>query len=128
MVVDTSSLVFSQKEQRENIKDGSITAWHCRTCDHKSVTPMYICPKDMSRDIDKVALPTEGEVVSFTIQKISIEAFINEVPFAFLVVKLDDGTLVPGWMGDVWKDSDIPVGQRVRQEGTYKPGILFEKI
>ncbi len=127
-MADATTLTMTQKEQRNSIKDGTILAWACKTCKHKSVTPMYICPHDMSRDIEKVALPSEGVIESYTIQKIAIEAFINEVPFAFLVVKLDDGTLVPGWMPDVWKDADLPVGARVRQVETYKPGILFERI
>lgn len=118
---------LTQAEQKQAMKDGRLLAWKCETCGHKSVTPMYVCPKDASRKIGRTELPHEGEVVSFTVQKISVEEFINEVPFAFVVVKLTDGTLVSGWIADVASDRDLKLGQKVRHEPTYKPGVLFEK-
>ena len=119
--------LMTQKEQKAAAKDGKLLAWQCRACGHKSFTPMYVCPRDLSRDIGTAELPAEGKIASFTVQKISIEEFINEVPFAFVVVEMDDGTRVSGWVPDVASDRDLALGTRVRYTPTYKPGYMFEK-
>jgi len=119
--------LMTQVEQRDLAKDGDLYAWKCEGCGHKSITPMFVCPVDKSRDIGREKLPSTGVVEAFTVQRISIEEFINDVPFAFVVVKLDDGTNVSGWVPDIARDSDLPIGSKVRLESTYKPGFMFEK-
>ena len=121
-------VLMSQKEQKEQAKDGKLVAWACKTCGHKSITPMYICPIDKSRDIGTAALPSTGTIEAYTIQKlIAPEEFLNDIPFAFCVVKLDDGTLVSGMVLDVARDSDLPIGTKVRHAPSYKSVFLFEK-
>ena len=120
--------IMTQKEQKEAAKDGRLLAWACRTCGHKSITPMYVCPVDKGRDVGVEQLPSTGVVEAYTIQKlIAPEEFLNDIPFAFCVVKLDDGTLVSGMVLDVARDADLPVGTRVRHSPSYKSVFLFEK-
>lgn len=119
--------IMTQAEQKQLAKDGQLVAWACGKCGHKSMTPMFACPLDGSRDIGRAELPTEGVVEAFTVQKISIEEFINDVPFAFAVIKLTDGTHVSGWVPDIARDSDLPEGAKVRYSPTYKPGFMFER-
>ena len=120
--------VMTQKEQKEQAKDGKLMAWACNKCGHKSITPMYICPVDKSRDIGTKQLPSTGTVEAYTIQKlIAPEEFLNDIPFAFCVVKLDDGTLVSGMVLDVNADKDLPLGARVKHAPSYKSVYLFEK-
>jgi uncharacterized OB-fold protein len=119
---------MTQREQRDAAKDGKLLAWQCATCGHKSITPMYICPVDRSHDIKTTQLPSEGVVEAYTIQKlIAPEEFLNDIPFAFTVVKLTDGTLVSGMVLDVARDADLPVGTKVRHAPSYKSVYLFEK-
>lgn len=121
-------VVMSQKEQKEQAKDGKLLAWACKTCGHKSITPMYICPVDKSREIGTAELPSTGVIEAYTIQKlIAPEEFLNDIPFAFCVVKLDDGTLVSGMVLDVARDEDLPMGAKVRHAPSYKSVFLFEK-
>lgn len=120
--------VMSQKEQKDQAKDGKLMAWSCNACGHKSITPMYICPVDKSRDIGTKQLPGTGTIEAYTIQKlIAPEEFLNDIPFAFAVVRLDDGTLVSGMVLDVARDADLPVGTKVRHAPSYKSVFLFEK-
>ncbi|HVM45822.1 MAG TPA: OB-fold domain-containing protein [Candidatus Thermoplasmatota archaeon] len=120
--------VMSQKEQKDAAKDGKLMAWSCNGCGHKSITPMYICPVDKSRDIGTTQLPSTGVIEAYTIQKlIAPEEFLNDIPFAFCVVKLDDGTLVSGMVLDVARDADLPMGAKVRHAPSYKSVFLFEK-
>lgn len=120
--------VMTQKEQRDAAKDGKLLAWACATCGHKSITPMYVCPQDRSRDIHTAQLPSTGVVEAYTVQKlIAPEEFLNDIPFAFVVVKLDDGTPVSGMVLDISSDRDLPVGTRVKHAPSYKSVYLFEK-
>lgn len=120
--------IMTQKEQKEAAKDGKLLAWKCNTCQHKSITPMYVCPVDKSRDIGTEQLPSTGTVEAYTIQKlIAPEEFLNDIPFAFVVVKLDDGTLVSGMVLDMARDSDMPPGTKVKHTPSYKSVFLFEK-
>lgn len=120
----TQYLLEDQKNAR---RDGKLVGWKCAGCGHKSATPMFICPKDHGRTIESVELPLEGTVEAYTIQKISSEEFINDLPFAFVVVKLSDGTNISGWVPDVHRENDLPLGTKVRYSPSYKPGIMFEK-
>ena len=120
--------IMTQKEQKDAAKEGKLLAWQCGTCGHKSITPMYVCPVDRSRDIKTATLPTTGHVEAYTIQKlIAPEEFLNDIPFAFVVVKLDDGTLVSGMVLDVNSERDLPPGSKVRHAPSYKSVYLFEK-
>lgn len=122
------SAVMTQKEQKDAAKDGKLLAWTCAKCGHKSITPMYICPVDKGRDINTTQLPSTGAIEAYTIQKlIAPEEFLNDIPFAFCVVKLDDGTLVSGMVLDVARDADLPIGTKVKHAPSYKSVWLFEK-
>lgn len=128
MAAEAKAAHMTQKAQKEAAKDGKLLAWACAKCGHKSITPMYVCPIDRSRDITTAHLPSEGVIESHTIQKlIAPEEFLNDIPFAFVVVKLDDGTHVSGMILDMARDADLPVGTRVKHSPSYKSVYLFEK-
>lgn len=123
-----AAAAMTQREQKEAAKDGKLLAWSCGKCGHKSITPMYVCPLDKSRDIKTVQLPSTGHVEAYTVQKlIAPEEFLNDIPFAFVVVKLDDGTLVSGMVMDIAGDRDLPPGTKVKHAPSYKSVYLFEK-
>jgi uncharacterized OB-fold protein len=53
---------------------------------------------------------------------------MNEVPYAWAIIQLDDGPKITGWVPFISKPSDLPVGQRVRFKKSYLPGMVFEKV
>lgn len=123
-----TAAIMTQKEQKDAAKDGKLLAWACAKCGHKSITPMYSCPIDHSRGIKTVELPSEGTIEAYTVQKlIAPEEFLNDIPFAFVVVKLTDGTLVSGMVLDIARDTDLPMGAKVKHTPSYKSVYLFEK-
>src|SRR5581483_2409037 len=120
--------VMTQKEQKDAAKEGRLLAWQCARCGHKSITPMYVCPLDKGSDITTAQLPSTGVVEAYTIQKlIAPEEFLNDIPFAFVVVRLDDGTHVSGMVLDVNSERDLPPGSKVKHAPSYKSVYLFEK-
>jgi uncharacterized OB-fold protein len=112
---------------REQAKDGKLEGWSCARCGRTQATPFVRCLKCGGEDVQLKQLPDTGVVETYTIQRVSGEEFINEVPYAWAVIRLDDGTRVSGWIGYVSDPKDLPMGARVKYTPSYKPGLQFEK-
>lgn len=87
-----------------------------------------MCSKCGATDLKPRDFQPEGSIVSFTIIGVPPEVWIDEAPYAFVIVQLDDGVRCTGWMPYVKGPEDIKIGDRVRFVKTYKPGMVFEKI
>lgn len=111
----------------EQRKDGTLIGFRCSN-EHTFISPVRRCPKCGSKEIEQVELPPKGEVVTFTIQNVAAEEFMNETPFAWAIVELEDGTRVTGWVPYVASDKDLAIGDTVEFTPTYKPGVMFEKV
>jgi uncharacterized OB-fold protein len=112
---------------REANKEGKLEGFACAQCGRTQATPFVRCLTCGSEKVRLKDLPGTGVVETYTIQRVAAEEFINEVPYAWAVIKLDDGTRVSGWVGYVAEPRDLPVGTRVKYVPAYKPGLQFEK-
>lgn len=119
--------LLSLKQQKELLKDGKIVGFQCKACKHERFSPMLRCPECKSGDIVTREFSKTGTVVSYTIQSVASEAYLNETPFAFAIVQLDDGPQVSGWIPWISKEKELPLGQKVEYVPSYKPGMQFEK-
>ena len=119
--------VLSLKEQKDLMKDGKIVGFHCKKCKNDRIDPMLRCNKCGSTDIARREFSRTGTVVSYTIQSVASDQFLNETPFAFALVQLDDGPRMSGWIPWIAKEKDLPMGQKVEYTPSYKPGMMFEK-
>jgi len=77
--------------------------------------PRRICQENKYRQFEKVNLPTEGEVVTYTITHIAEPRFSGQVPYAVAIVKLTDGTQITAMLADVELD-DVKIGMKVKIE------------
>jgi uncharacterized protein len=123
-----ASPTLTIKEFQEEVHEGKLEGYKCKKCGHKQIDIMVFCPRCRSPELSKMEFSTEGTVVTYTIQQVAPEAFLNEVPYAWAIVQLDNGPKITGWIPFIAKPSDLPVGQRVRFKKSYLPGIVFEKI
>ena len=119
--------VMSLKEQREHLREGRVVGFHCKQCKNDRFSPMSRCPKCQSTEIATREFSKTGTVVSYTIQAVASEQFLNETPFAFAIIQLDDGPRISGWIPWIAKANDLPIGQKVEYVPSYKPGMQFEK-
>lgn len=119
--------MMTLKAQRDALRDGKILGWECAQCKRRSITPVTRCAKCGSRKILTAQFAAEGKVITYTIQNVASEQFLNEVPFAWVIVELDGGPRVSGWIPFIQRAEDLPNGQRVRFTSSYKPGMQFEK-
>ena len=116
------------KEFEQGIHDGKIIGYRCENCGLKRIDILEFCPNCHERQLQKVEFSDRGSVLTYTIQFIAPEQYMNEVPYAWAIIQLDDGPKVTGWIPFISKPSDLPVGQRVAFKKSYLPGIVFEKI
>ncbi len=116
------------KEFEQGIRDGKIRGYQCANCGLKKIDIMEFCPNCHSENLQKVEFSGRGTVITYTIQFVAPEQFMNEVPYAWAIIQLDDGPKVTGWIPFISKPADLPVGQRVTFKKSYLPGIVFEKI
>jgi len=115
------------KDFQEGIHDGKIEGYRCLNCGHKRIDIMEFCPVCHNSNLQKVEFSNSGSVLTYTIQFVAPEQYMNEVPYAWAIIQLDDGPKVTGWIPFISKPSDLPIGQRVVFKKSYLPGIVFEK-
>lgn len=84
------------------------------------------CPR-CGDPLRPIRLSSDGRVVSFTVQTVPSEEFLNDAPYAYVLVELEGGGQVTGWMPSVRSDADLEVGARVRVVGGYRGGVKFQK-
>jgi uncharacterized OB-fold protein len=124
----TENSSLTVKEFQEGIREGKIEGYKCGKCGHKQIDIIDYCPVCHESRLEKVEFGNEGKVLTYTIQQVAPEQFMNEVPYAWAIVELDEGPKITGWIPFISKSSELPVGQRVRFKKSYLPGIVFEKI
>jgi uncharacterized OB-fold protein len=96
-------------------------------CGFVTATWGLLCPRCGARDLTETTLSGEGTVVAYTLQTVPADEFLNEAPYAYVVVELVEGGRITGWMPEVKRESDLAIGDRVRWKPSYKPGVTFEK-
>lgn len=108
-------------------EDGRLLGYRS-ACGFVTATWALACPRCGRRDLAEVELGHEGTVAAFTVQTVPSDEFLNEAPYAYVVVDLDGGGRVSGWIPGVAPASDLAVGERVRFHPSYKPGVQFERV
>ena len=120
--------MLTVKDFQESVRLGRIEGYRCLKCGQKQIDFMEFCPVCHSQDLKRVEFSNKGFVVTYTIQMVAPDQFLNEVPYAWAIIQLDDGPRITGWIPFISKPSDLPIGQRVEFKKSYLPGIVFEKI
>ncbi len=96
-------------------------------CGFVTATWGLVCPACGARDLAEHALSGRGRIVAGTVQTVPSDEFLNDAPYAYVVVELDEGGRMTGWMPGVRRDADLHLGDRVRWRPSYKPGVIFER-
>lgn len=85
------------------------------------------CPHCGQLDLQEFPLSGKGRVTAFTVQTVPADEFVNDAPYAYVLVELDEGGRISGWMPAVRAVEDLAIGDRVHWVASYKPGVQFEK-
>ncbi len=104
-----------------------LRGFRCPACGHVTATWGLACARCGHAGLAEFALGTTGRVVARTVIAVSADEFLNDTPYAYVVVELDGGGRATGWVPSIRAETDLPIGTRVRFRPSYKPGVQFEK-
>jgi uncharacterized protein len=90
------------------------------SCGFVTATWGLVCPRCGTADLSEVALSGRGRIAAGTVQTVPSDEFLNDAPYAYVVVDLDEGGRITGWMPSVRNESELRLGDRVRWKATYK--------
>ena len=124
----TSSEGHSIEELRLEYEEGKRLRGFRSACGFVTATWGLVCPRCGQRDLSEVDLPRTGTVAAFSVQNVPSDEFLNEAPYAYVVVDLDGGGRITGWVDGVRSESELSVGTTVRWTPSYKPGVHFRPI
>ena len=105
----------------------TLRGFRCPRCGQRTATWGLACSRCGASPLEEVTLAGTGRIVAGTIVAVASDEFVNDAPYAYVVVELDGGGRVSGWMPRVRAEDEIAPGTAVRFVPSYKPGVQFER-
>ena len=113
----------------EAVKAGNILARKCTKCDELHLATVYFCKKCGSKEFEDSILKGTGKVVTYTIMTVPPAGFEDYTPYAWVVMELDDsGIRVSGFLPNIEKPENLPIGAAVKVDGFDDRGIVLKKL
>jgi len=108
---------------------GNILARKCTKCDELHLATVYFCSKCGSKEFEDSILKGTGKVVTYTIMTVPPAGFEDLAPYAWVVMELDDYDLrISGFLANIQKPGDLPIGAAVKVIDFDDRGIVLEKL
>jgi len=113
----------------EAAKAGNVLARKCTKCDELHLATVYFCKKCGSKKFEDSILKGTGKVVTYTIMTVPPAGFEDLVPYAWVVMELDDsGIRVSGFLPNIEKPEDLPIGTAVKVDGFGECGLILKTL
>jgi uncharacterized OB-fold protein len=129
MVDEAPAAAHSIAEFVQGYENGRrLRGFRCRACGTRTATWGLACSRCGARELEEASLAEVGRIVVGTLVAVPSEEFVNDAPYAYVLVDLDGGGRVSGWVPGASRDEEIEPGTRVRFRPSYKPGLQFERL
>jgi len=118
----------------EAVKAGNVLARKCTKCDELHLATVYFCKKCGSKEFEDSILKGTGKVVTYTIMTVPPAGFEDLIPYAWVVMELDDTSelmspvRISGFLANIQKPDDLPIGTVVKVVGFDERGIVLERL
>jgi len=113
----------------EAAKAGNVLARKCSKCDELHLATVYFCKKCGSKEFENSILKGTGKVVTYTIMPVPPAGFEDLAPYAWVVMELGDYNLrISGFLANIQKPGDLPIGAAVKVVDFDDRGIVLEKL
>ena len=110
-------------------KAGNVLARKCIKCGELHLATVYFCKKCGSKEFEDSILKGTGKVVTYTIMTVPPAGFEDYTPYAWVVMELDDsGIRVSGFLPNIQKPEDLPIGTAVKVVSFDERGIVLERL
>ncbi|MGI0155687.1 MAG: Zn-ribbon domain-containing OB-fold protein, partial [Thermoplasmata archaeon] len=88
-------------EERQELR-----GFRCPNCGLVTATWGLACLRCGTMDLVETALSPKGRVTAFSILSVPGDEFLNDAPYAYVVVELEGGGRITGWMPTVRSAAD----------------------
>ena len=118
----------------EAAKAGNVLARKCTKCNDLHLATVYFCKKCGSKGFSNSTIKGAGKVVTYTIMTVPPAGFEELTPYAWVVMDLDDTSefinpiRISGFLPNIQKPEDLPIGMAVKVIGFDNRGIVLEKL
>ena len=122
------SKLSAKQEFIDAAKSGKVLARKCKKCNELHLATVYFCQNCGHREFENAIIEGQGTIATYTIITVPPAGFEKYTPYAWVVLKLDNSELrVSGFMANIAKPADLPVGTRAKIVGFDDRGIIVEK-
>lgn len=123
------SKLSAKQEFIDSAKTGKILARKCTNCGELHLATVYFCQKCGHKEFQNEVIEGRGTIVTYTIITVPPAGFEKYTPYAWVVLKLDnyEHLRVSGFMANIAKPADLPVGTKAKVIGFDERGIIIEK-
>jgi len=108
--------------------DRTLRGWRCGACGAVTATWGLACSRCGAQRLEGTRLEPTGTIVAGTVVAVASDEFVNDAPYGYVLVDVDGGGRLSGWVPGVREAREIRAGRRVRFRPSYKPGIQFELL
>lgn len=120
--------MLSKEEFINYTKEGKILARKCTKCGHLHLVTTYFCQNCGNKGFENAIVDGKGTVVTYTIITVPPEGFEKYVPYAWVVMKVDNSELsISGFMGGIKSPADLPLGTKIKIVDHDERGIILQK-
>jgi uncharacterized OB-fold protein len=111
-------------------KNSKILTRKCKDCSTIMLATILYCEKCHGKNFNLIEYPGRGYVTTFTIHTVPPEGFEDVDSYAWVVFTLDDILLrASGFLPNIKKPSDLPIGSKVKVHGfDEKHGLVLKKL
>jgi len=115
-------------------KAGNVLAKKCIKCGELHLATVYFCKKCGSKGFSNSTIKGVGKVVTYTIMTVPPAGFEDLVPYAWVVMELDDTSefmnpiRISGFLPNIQKPEDLPIGTAVKVVGFDERGIVLKRL
>lgn len=122
------SELSAKQEFIDSAKLGKVLARKCKNCGELHLATVYFCQKCGHKEFENEVIEGKGTIITYTIITVPPAGFEKYTPYAWVVLKLDNYDLrISGFMANIAKPAELPVGTKAKIMGFDERGIIIEK-
>lgn len=115
MSIQASACPYHTKVSQfwDGLKDGILYGTKCKKCGTVMFPPKADCAKCITSDMEWIQLSGEGELITYTINKVPPQSFANYPEYIIGIVKLKEGPRAMAWVIEV-SPQEIKIGMKLK--------------
>ena len=95
-------------------------------CGFRTATWGLRCPR-CGDALAEAELSPRGTIASLSVQTVPSDEFLNDAPYAYVLVDLEGGGRVAGWIREVAPGDALAIGDPVELVEGYRSGVQFQR-